>query len=60
MSLQPVEELFGSKGCEFVNTGLVDVDDPTADGAAKHAKRTDTLEAHHMSDNVPDPPALTK
>ncbi len=60
MSPQPVEELFGSEGFEFVNTHLVDMEDPTPDGAAKHAKKTDPVEAHDVSDHVPYPPALTK
>lgn len=55
-----MQELFGSEGCEFVDTRLVDVENPAADGAAKHAAETDSVKAHDVSDHVPYPPALTQ
>lgn len=60
MSPQPVEELFGTERCEFVDTHLIDVNKPGADGTAEHALQTDTIEAHYVRDHVPHPPALTQ
>ena len=60
MSTQPVKELFGAECRKFVNADLVDVYDPAADGAAKHAEQIDAVEAHHMSDDVSHAPALTQ
>jgi hypothetical protein len=57
---QPVEELFGGQGCQFVNTDLVDVNHPTPDGPPKHAQQADPVEAHDVSDHVPYRPALTQ
>ena len=59
VSAQPVEELVGTQRRKFVDPGLVDVDDPTADGTAKHPEWTD-VEAHHVSDHVADTPALAQ
>src|SRR6476469_8412274 len=60
MGTSLVEQLFGTRRCEFVDSDLVDVDEPGTDGAAKHADRTDAVEAHHVSDHVPYAPAITK
>ena len=60
VSTQPVEELVGTQQRKFVDAGLVDVDDPTADGTAKHPKWTDAVEAHDVSDHVTDTPALAQ
>lgn len=57
---QPVEDLVATQRRKFVDAGLVDVHDPSADGTAKHPKWTDAVEAHHVSDHVTDTPALAQ